>query len=218
MPIRRVTNDLTRGYGSFGTVSLNSPLSTVVDIRNELPEIATLRPNDSTGNPAYAYIVQVLWRWKFALISAEISKTQRYNTLTGKTRFGTCVVSLDNYISADEFVSYSGQISRLYMSAFRVIAGISQDPDLPCDEPPSDTPIQIVQNAQWIAKSTATPNALFYTSTPDSCQGTIGDKVVFYPEAGVQSYIFGGSYSYVALVTYTQAEYELLGNVPVINL
>ena len=219
MPIRRVTSGGRIGYGSFGTVVTTPQTSITYDIADEIPLIAPYIPIFADElTLRYAYAISISWRWKFALISAQTSSLQIYDAMTGKSRFGVCILEVDDYVCGEDFVSFPAQISGLYRTGYVIRVNTGTE-DMPCDEPPSDVAITVVENAAWLCRTAIATPSSNDGSLPNNFSAHIGAKVTFNPQLAVTGYIFGGSYVYDVAALYTQGQYEdLLGRPPVINI
>jgi hypothetical protein len=189
------------------------------DMAEEIPYILPyLTPFASEGELRYAFAISFSWRWKFALISAQTSRLQTYDAVTGKARYGVSLIEVDNYVCGEDFVSFSSQISKLYRTGY-VIRNNEGSEDMPCDEPPSDTEIPVVENVTWLCRTAMATLTTNDGQLPNSFCADIGSKVTFYPQPAVTGYIFGGSYVYDIAALYTQAQYEnFLGRPPAINV
>lgn len=220
MPLRRIytENNSRIAYGSFGTVVSQAGFKTTHDMKDEIPYIRPYFPTIIGDlEPAYAWGLSFNWRWKYALISAEIPAMQTYNAVTGKRRHGTCVVQQRNYTSDETFVSFDSQISPIYSTAYVLVLGGGEN-ELPCDEPPSDVEIPVVSGARWVA-STYQGGQSHLWEYPVTSNAMIGDVVTFYPEYSITGYIFGGSYIAHVVTSFTQAQYETeFGRPPAINI
>jgi hypothetical protein len=224
MPVRRYAQNKTAGYGSFGNFFVGSQSLITSSMKTELLNIKPYLPDTASfSQPAYAWAVTIRWRWKFALISANNSVIRVYNAETGKRQLGTVISKSADYVTSEDFMCYDSQQSELFCSAF-VLVGEGGEDDLPCDEPPSSEPITVVEDVLWAAKSSP-PNIRFGISAlgesafPYAASGKLADIVEFYPNAGITSFIFGGSYTYSVPYVFFQSEYENeYGFFPAINI
>lgn len=220
MPVRRVytENNSRIVYGSFGTVVTEPGFKTTHDMKDEIPYFRPYFPTIiGDFELAYAWMISFHWRWKYALISADLPVMQTYNAVTGKRRHGSCVVQQRNYVSDETFVAFDSQISPTYATGYVLVLGGGED-RLPCDEPPTDTEVTIVPNALWLA-STYLGGQTHLFEYPNTSNAIIGDTVTFFPERSITGYIFGGSYVGHVVTTFTEDQFEnQYGRPPVINL
>jgi hypothetical protein len=210
MVVRRHAPGGGLGYGSFGGLFFTSDPVTF----NLLTEAAFIA---DVLTPAYAHLISIRSRWKFELLSATAGKTQIYDATIGKARYGSVQSFTSQYVCVDEFVSFPACAGQLNSSMLQIINQTPQDP-LPCDEPPSDSPITIVTNAEWFPKSTQVFGTNFYGGSLNTPLNT-ADKYRFTPVRSVSGFVFGGSYSWQVVKTYdTEVQFNNAGSPPIINL
>lgn len=218
MALRRLFGDRFSGYGSFGKIITTPDTIANHDMKDELPFIRPYLPVIRfDAEVIVAWALHFRWRYKFALITADLRTTQTYNAEIGKRRYGVCLLEQSNYVCGEEFISFDAQISSLYSTTY-VLRPSGGEFDMPCDEPPDDTQITVVTNAMWFARSTDAgsffPPYLATTNTP-----LIAEKVTFFPVQSVSGYIFGGSFEYQVVRTFNNDEYfNEFAQPPVINL
>lgn len=219
MPVRRVSSTRYSGYGSFGQTVLVNALQTSTSLRSEANNMIQFRPEaDSPSDPVLHIFTQIFWRWKFSLLRVDADALQIFNAPTRKKRLGTVLVEHLNYCTDEIYINYDNQMSQTYvmLAKFSAASNWSQDEDIPCDEPPSDAEIQLVENAGWAASSWL-PLVGRFPLDAGQVSVMLGDKVTFYPEKGVDGYIFGGSYQYTH-VTISQSSLTPGDNPPLINI
>jgi hypothetical protein len=218
MPVRRLTTNKLSGYGSFGETVIGGASSTTFTLTDELSFIRPLLPTTNQNNEAVGAIcLSINFRWKVSILQADLSRLQTYNNITGKRRYGVCIAETVNYVCDETFVSFDDQISDVFTNAYMLVGNEGEE-DIPCDEPPSQTQIPIVENALWFAKSFPAAGNI-NVGSPNPFFSKIADKVIFYPELPVKIYIFGGSYVYNVIGLFTLNEYEnIFGRPPVINI
>lgn len=218
MPVRKTTNNRNRGYGSFGATVLTQNTDSEFQSNLEKAFIQPILPQTVPPDPQYVvWFVNFRFRIKVQILQENESSLQMYNGRTGKRRYGVCIARMGEYVSSEFFISFDSQVSELFSTSF-FYNTIGLIESIPCDEPPSDLDIGLIDNNIWIPK-TAGIAEIGWATTPNVISAVPADSVKFYPEPGVLSYVFGGSYVYNVVQVFTQTEYNsILNSSPVINI
>lgn len=198
MPVRRTSQGNFSGYGSFGQLVIQNAEVTIADIREEANNAILFRPDaDIPTDPIAHIFTKISWRWKFSLGQFNADLVQLYNGRTLKRKLGVVITEHLGYVTSEEYVYFPNQMSaqRYMVAKFSAEEGFERNDDIPCDEPPSDVNIEVVEQVTW-ANSSWLPllGAFPVSSSQNNVQ--LGDKVSFYPEKGLNGYLFGGSYNY----------------------
>ena len=220
MPVRRVSDGAFSGYGSFGQIVTQPADLTKLNFRSEALNIYAVAPTTPPGAEPYAYIyAYIKWRWKIEIGAYNADTHKTYNRRLGKGQFGTVLTRSYGYNTCEEFVSYEKQMSEPKFCCVKFDVSNPEDPDnpeLPCDEPPSDGIVTVVENALW-----ASQGWLAALGSNSGAAGShvcvLGDEVLFYPDASITRYLFGGSYQY-SIQTLQRQQYDDSGRPPIINL
>jgi len=220
MPVRRYDSSKRNGYGSFGQNVTSQQNFTKANLLTEAFNASLVQPAPNNVNDPIVFLyVQMGWRWKFSLLGFNPDKTQIYNQRTGRKKLGVVVTKHQGYVTSETFINYDDQMSLMYylVGKIKIVGNSTENDDyIPCDEPPSDTPIAQVPDATWQASSWLPGIGIFAISASQN-DVLLGDEATFYPDFGVSSYTFGGSYTYNH-VTIVQSQLVLGLEPAIINL
>lgn len=198
MPVRRVSKSRVSGYGSFGLTQTSPGLITRAFMKQEVRNMTQFLPSISAlpEEPLYIFTF-IAFRWKFTVGDINADLRKMFNAETGKSKLGTVIVEHEGYVCDEQYTSYAQQMSSRIYATMVMSAYSSRDPfdEIPCDEPPSDTPTGVVFDASF-ALSGWSPFLGNPPGASPSLDVCLGDTVTFYPEPCVQRYNFGGSYVY----------------------
>lgn len=199
MPVRRVLEDGTKGYGVIGS-ELGNPNSVIIvslrDVCNEIP-----RPTHEPFAPFEQYVLQFVYlRWRFSVNIgiAEMESIKQYFTPLGKSQFGRYVISAYGYVRDEGFISYAKQKSAMYSCCIRYFEG-SRDDSLPCDEPQISGVFTNPTVGGWTSYSNSS-SAFAYSGFSD-----IGDGFALSLPKEINAAIVGLTYEY-SIVSYTVAD------------
>lgn len=197
MTVRRVSALGNEGYGSFGQNVTLANSKYTFSMEAEAEFVNKFYNKAAPGTPQIVAVFSAIFlRWKFSLLGVNADLLKLYNAETQKSRLGTVITSHRGYVTDEVFVSFPNQMSRGYSTVIKsLIEGDEEGvtDEIPCDEPPSDEQLVIVNNALFITAGWYGSffRGLDYSSNADIC---LCDKIEFYPESAVSAYTFGGSY------------------------
>ena len=198
MPVRRYYSDNRAGYGSLGVTQLVPGSITRYLLWLEAQNINALtQPAIAAGLNPTRRIYTILHSWKFTAITWDFDRLQTYNAITGKAKFGTVILKNRGYVTGEMHVSFREQMSAPMITTVNFVGEESKETDIPCDEPPSDSPFIPVESDLFYACSGN--SSLVQPPNSDIISATKlppADEVIFYPEPALKSYIFGAGFRY----------------------
>lgn len=149
MTIRAYSPVIFGGYGvsqsqtSFTNADIEYSLIDIL-INRDLPPVLQQRPPNEEQIVAFA--CTFAWRAKVLINSFNNSQLIIYNARTGKSKFGNYVTGIENYFVDDGFISYETFISPMYYGAIVFNFPSYEIPEIPCDEPPVEFPINLTRS------------------------------------------------------------------------
>lgn len=217
MPVRRTRNNRSLGYGAFGTLLPVQGGAATFNFRQEAGLIP-LPPATSSTQPEdfVTWVVTINWRFKIKVVSELPGIRKRYRVNQGFEQFGQYKTLAGSYVTDHGNISFSDVMSAVYSCTY-VFGQGSSDESIPCDEPPSDTPFVLLEEANWVAYSAyvLTGTRFFGPLSPHTA-GIPADSAQFYFDTSVLSAIVGGTYVYgvdgytAGEITGTQAPVRIL--------
>lgn len=218
MPVRRYSPSNETGYGSLGKTQLIPGVSTRYLLWLEsqnIHQISLQTPQNPDAPISFVY--HILHTWKFTALSFNTDSTKVYNAEIGKRQLGTVICKHRGYVTDEANVSFSDQMSDLMVTAVNYKGTASQELEIPCDEPPSDSVFIPLPNSAYQACSGyGFGNGVIPLVMSASTKLILADDVQFYPNKGLTSYIFGAGYRYTT-TTYTNSYTQANGDIVVVN-
>jgi len=206
MPVRRTFNRLTIGYGSFGTVLAGSNIQGSIPFLNELAQIPL--PDLNSAIPPQPYVrwaIHAQWRVKTKVIGDLPSLRKRYRVQQGFEQFGQVRFKASSYTLDTVNITHADFMSPL-LGCAAVYGDQPSEGTIPCDEPPSDVALPLIEESSWLSYS---QGYLLSGGGQDSATRGSGlipcDNALVYFDSSVISAIVGGTYQY-SVLPFTAAE------------